>query len=128
MYIYVCVCVCVFNAYKHLRTNDYNNQYIRTYIHRHNHNNEYLHTHIQTYLWIHTYIHTHKHKHTHTHTRADIHNLHACVSTNTQFQHFITDKTQSQVNVPCFQGMHESDMSETRTLSECFHFEIAGYI
>ena len=73
------------------------------YIHKHNYNNENLRTHIQTYLRIHTYIHKHTHTHmrahthTHTHTHTDIHNLHAYVRTNTQFQQFVTDKKQSQV-------------------------------
>ena len=65
------------------------NTYIRTYIHKHNYNNEYLHTHIRTYVRIHTYV--------HTHTCTDIYTLHAHVHTNIQFQHFIAEKTQSQV-------------------------------
>jgi len=124
----MCVCVCVYltptNTYVQMTT--ITNTYVRTYTDIITITNTYTLIYRLTFGYIHIYIHTNTN--THTHTRADIHNLHACVSTNTQFQHFITDKTQSQVNVPCFQGMHESDMSETRTLSECFHFEIAGYI
>ena len=70
----------------------------------------YKNTHIRTYIYIllyiyiraHTYTHIYIYTHTHTHTCTDIHNLHAHVHTNIQFQHFITDKTQSQVTCLIF--------------------------
>ena len=69
-----------------------------TYIHTYGRTFGYIHTlYIYIYIYIYIFEHTYTHTHTHTHTCTDIHNLHAYVHTNVHFQHFITDKTQSQV-------------------------------